>query len=69
MFVDGDHRGEAVKLDIESWYSKVRIGGIICGHDYKAVKQNLRTINEDFDYLEEKFPNLLIEEDIWWSYK
>ena len=27
---------DAVKADINGWYSKVRIGGIIAGHDYST---------------------------------
>lgn len=34
VFIDGDHRYEAVKLDIELWLPKIRAGGIISGHDY-----------------------------------
>lgn len=33
-FIDGNHRYEAVKFDIENWSPKVKPGGIICGHDY-----------------------------------
>lgn len=48
LFIDGDHSYEAVKKDIELWFPKVKIGGIISGHDYtelygygvvKAVKE------------------------------
>ena len=34
IYIDGDHRYEGVKIDIEAWYPKVRKGGLICGHDY-----------------------------------
>ena len=33
VFIDADHEYENVKNDIESWYPKVRSGGIIGGHD------------------------------------
>ncbi|HUS95281.1 MAG TPA: class I SAM-dependent methyltransferase [Hyphomicrobiaceae bacterium] len=34
LFVDGDHRYEAVKADIEGWAPKVVSGGVIAFHDY-----------------------------------
>ena len=34
VYLDADHREEAVIEDIKAWYSKIRIGGMICGHDY-----------------------------------
>jgi hypothetical protein len=33
VYIDGDHRYESVKKDIEAWYNKVMIGGIVSGHD------------------------------------
>jgi len=34
VFVDGDHRYEGVRRDIVAWQPKVRLGGMLCGHDY-----------------------------------
>ncbi len=33
-YIDADHSYEAVRRDIEMWLPKVKLGGIICGHDY-----------------------------------
>lgn len=33
-FVDGDHRPESVRADIEAWWPKVKPGGVLAGHDY-----------------------------------
>jgi len=35
VFIDADHRYEAIKADLEAWFPKVRKGGIMSGHDYK----------------------------------
>jgi hypothetical protein len=34
LFIDGDHSYAAVKADIELWFPKVKMGGIISGHDF-----------------------------------
>jgi hypothetical protein len=34
VFLDGDHRYEAITQDIRAWLPKVRKGGLICGHDF-----------------------------------
>lgn len=33
IFIDGDHRYEGVKQDIEDWWSKLKVNGIMAGHD------------------------------------
>lgn len=34
VYIDADHEFKAVVMDISEWIRKVRIGGIICGHDF-----------------------------------
>lgn len=36
VFIDGDHRYEAVSADIHAWAPKVRPSGVIAGHDFNA---------------------------------
>ena len=35
VYIDGDHSLEGIMFDLYSWVKKVRIGGIVSGHDYK----------------------------------
>jgi len=34
-YIDGDHSLEGIYDDIKAWLPKVKIGGIVAGHDYK----------------------------------
>lgn len=34
VFIDGDHSYEGCRVDIETWWPKIRIGGWFGGHDY-----------------------------------
>lgn len=36
LFIDGDHKYEAVKQDLEEWYPHVKVGGFISIHDSAA---------------------------------
>ncbi len=36
VFIDADHRWDAVVKDLEAWKPKVRPGGVFAGHDYIA---------------------------------
>lgn len=40
VYIDGDHRFDAVMMDIILWAPKVRKGGIVAGHDYYAFYQS-----------------------------
>jgi predicted O-methyltransferase YrrM len=37
IYIDGDHSKEGVRLDIECWLPKVKVGGIISGHDWAIL--------------------------------
>jgi len=37
VYIDSDHKYNAVKSDIKSWYPKVKNGGYLGGHDYRIV--------------------------------
>lgn len=34
VFIDARHDYESVANDIKLWSPKVKIGGVLCGHDY-----------------------------------
>lgn len=64
VFIDGDHRYESVKKDIEKALSLLRDGGVISGHDYNhplwtGVKMAV----------DEILGPTRIEDTIWWTRK
>jgi hypothetical protein len=32
-YIDGDHSYQAVKTDLEGWWPKLKLGGVLAGHD------------------------------------
>ncbi|MEM6393312.1 MAG: glycosyltransferase [Planctomycetota bacterium] len=34
VYLDADHSEDGLRRDLAAWYAKIRIGGIIAGHDY-----------------------------------
>ena len=48
VFIDASHEYEDVKADILSWLPKVKIGGILAGHDYNTFEGVNRAVDEIF---------------------
>ena len=40
IFIDGDHSYEGCKADLENWWPKIKVGKILCGHDYCYEHKN-----------------------------
>lgn len=38
IYIDGNHKYEHCKNDLNAWWPKVKIGGILAGHDYINVR-------------------------------
>ncbi len=39
VYIDADHTYEAVRDDVRAWWPKVRMGGVLSGHDYTKAHQ------------------------------
>lgn len=69
VYIDGDHKYEAVAADLRAWWPKVRPGGLLAGHDFicpgeevpwpgvqKAVLQFSDTLGLDVHIVPENAP-------------
>jgi predicted O-methyltransferase YrrM len=48
VFIDALHTYDAVRSDILSWWSRLKMGGIMCFHDYVTFPDVTRAIDETF---------------------
>jgi predicted O-methyltransferase YrrM len=42
VYIDADHSYDGVTADLTAWYPKVRLGGMMSGHDYKNHSTNMQ---------------------------
>ncbi|MEM1354506.1 MAG: glycosyltransferase [Planctomycetota bacterium] len=69
VYIDADHRYESVLGDLGAWYNKVRVGGIIAGHDYGHT--DLPGVSQAIDRFFQRLGwNVMVEGDgVWWVIK
>lgn len=63
VFIDADHREEAVRADIEAWRPKVRPGGRLAGHDAQAKFPGVLAAINDL------LPGWVLCNDSVWKYQ
>lgn len=64
VFIDADHTYEGCKADILAWAPKVRVGGMICGHDYSQKWPGvIQAVNELTD------KRLISHDSVWVHFK
>jgi len=64
VFIDGDHRYDYVKKDIEIGFELLKPNGILAGHDYTHIDwPGVRRAVDD------SFNNINLMESIWWIQK
>lgn len=59
VFLDASHEYEHIKQDIEHWLPKVKIGGILAGHDYDNHWPGVKKA------VNEKFKSIMTRESCW----
>lgn len=48
VYIDGNHFEEFIKRDVSNWWKKVRVGGVLSGHDYDHPSFPVTSIVNDF---------------------
>ena len=70
VYIDGNHKEEYVKEDMENYYKKLKIGGVLSGHDYNIYDKNkhklIETVNR-FALAKNVF--LYNRKEDWWLIK
>lgn len=62
IFLDGDHKYESVRSDIENAFTMLKPGGILAGHDYApGWPEIIKAVDEFFPKIERA------GESIWWT--
>lgn len=71
VYIDGKHDYDNVKLDISLWYSKIRKGGVLCGHDYRlddhGWQRVTKAVHEFLDVHQELKLNYAYDPAVRWE--
>jgi hypothetical protein len=67
VYIDANHNYEYVKADVETYYPKVRMGGVIGGHDFTVDFQSV--IYAVVDFARQIGAKLYVEYPDWWVVK
>lgn len=64
IFIDARHDYDSVVRDIKLWLPKVKVGGVLCGHDYSLTTFGVvEAVNHLIGY-----DNISIKSDSTWFY-
>ena len=71
VYIDGNHQEEYVRLDIESYFDKIRKGGVVGGHDFYNGYERAHdgVVMAVTKYIIENSLTLQVELPDWWIKK
>ena len=71
VYIDGNHAEDFVRQDIASYYSKIRPGGVIGGHDFYNgfCREHDGVINAVMEFATQNKLSLQVELPDWWIVK
>jgi len=67
VYIDGNHSHEAVKKDMNHWWSMVRKGGVMGGHDFHPLQPGV--VRAVVEFAVENKLQLFSETPDWWFVK
>ncbi len=62
VFIDASHLYERVKQDIQAWWPKVKVGGVMSGHDWAAGEQVRQAVGE---FAQSKGLQIQVADNVW----
>lgn len=68
IFIDADHTYSAVNADIQAWAPKIKVGGLLCGHDYgtsPSSPEGVKRAVDDYCRSQDRTINTG-EGAVWW---
>lgn len=69
VYIDADHSYNSIKEDLEGWYKKLRIGGMLAGHDFWQFQISVGNAVIEFVEKYNLSLNFYIYGDIWVTQK
>jgi predicted O-methyltransferase YrrM len=66
VYIDADHAATAVYNDIVAWSKKVRVGGIVAGHDFSVYEETRQGV---IKYALENDIEVYFRQQDWWFIK
>lgn len=68
VYIDANHQYEYVKEDIEAWWPKVKVGGMLCGDDIGRKGVN-KAVRERFPKTDYPLAEAVGQMRDWYEYK
>jgi len=69
VYIDGNHAYDYVKKDIELYYPKVKIGGIIGGHDIDGNSHKENVQRAVYEFADKNNLQVNVKKPDWWIIK
>lgn len=68
VYIDGDHSYEAVRFDVAHWWNKIKVGGVLAGHDFgkHGVTAAVQDVLASKGWVNRDYPKMSMD---WWCLK